>query len=442
MNQKLTRRVFLGKTAPAVLGAGWLAGQARWLRAAAPGASERMRLGIIGCGGRAQGLLGSFQRVPNVDVAAICDVNERRLDVFSRLTEGKATRYGDYRKLLEDTSIDAVLVATNGHWHVLPAIAAVAAGKHVYLEKPVGTSIGEGRAAITASRKHNRIIQMGTQQRSWGHYQKAVKLIQSGALGDVYHVHVWDLENWYPGFGRPDDCDPPEGLNWDFWVGPSPKVPFNPNRLAHHYWFFDYGGGWQLDWAVHHYDIVNWAMGARAPIAAVAAGGKYAFDDNTQWPSTFDGVCEYGPCPAAKRGFQMAYTYRGASSHAIEGRKHGKAFYGTNGTLVLDRGSCTIFGESRDGKKVIEDQQITSEHEGDATATHVKAFVESVCSGAPHNSDIQAGHDASTPGHLMNIAWRTGRRIRWDADAEKVIDDPEANAMVLKRYRPPWSLPA
>jgi len=418
MSEELTRRRFMGTAAPAAIGAGLLGSRVLAAGARAPlGANEAIGFGLIGCGGRGRHVLSKFRARPDVRVVALCDVHKGRLAEAHRQFGGKAEQYEDYRALLANKSVDAVIVATNGHWHALPAIEACAAGKDVYLEKPVGTSIGEGRAVITAARKHDRIVHMGTQQRSWEHYREAVEIVRSGLLGEISNVHVFDLENFWPGFGAPENEAPPPGFNWEFWVGLSPLVPYNPNRYIRHYWFFDYGGGWQLDWAVHHYDIVNWAMGVDEPVAAIGMGSKFAFfEDNTEWPDTFTGACEYPPGPVAKKGFLLNYTFRGGCNRPVEGRTHGKVFHGTNGSLALDRSGYAIYSQTRDGKKVIEEKR-----------------------GASH---FERGHHASNPGHLMNISWRVGRRVRWDAKTEQVIGDPEANAWVTKKYRKPWSLPS
>jgi len=405
----------------------------------APGANDAIVFGLIGCGGQGKYVLGRFQKLPGVRVAGVCDVHRGRLAEAQKQAGEKAKAYTDYRKLLEDKSIDAVIVATTGHWHVLPTIDACAAGKDVYVEKPLGTSIGEGRAAVKAARKYDRIVMIGTQQHSWEHYRQAVEIIRSGLLGDISEVHVHDLENQHPGIGAPADCDPPAELDWDFWLGPAPKVPYNPNRFTHHYWFYDYGGAWQLDWAVHHYDIVHWAMGVEAPIAAIGTGGHFAFPrdkDNRQWPDTFTGVCEYPPGPVAKQGFLMSYTFRAGCNQTIHGRTHGKAFYGTNGVLVLDRGGFQIYSQTRDGKKVIEEKKV-----GGSKENHHEVFLECLRSRKRPEADVEVGHYASNPGHLMNIAMRVGRRVRWDPKAEQFIDDPQANALVTKPYRAPWVLP-
>lgn len=437
---QLSRRSFLGAAAGASLAAGQVL-QAQSGRSSSAGANEKLGIGFIGAGGRGRYLMDRFAEADNAQTVAVCDVHAKRLEEGRAKAGDQAKAYHDYRDLLADKRVDAVVVATNGHWHVLPAIDACKAGKDVYLEKPVGTSIGEGRALIEVANKTGKIVYMGTQQRSWPHYQEAVEIIRSGELGEISLVEVFDLENFYPGFGSPADCAPPEPLDWDFWLGPAPKVQFNPNRFRYHYWFFDYGGGWQLDWAVHHYDIVHWAMDVSAPINAVGAGSKLAFaDSNTQWPDTFTGACEYAPGPVARNGFQLQYTYRGGCQRPIEGKTHGKVFYGTNGTLALDRYDYRIFSEHRNGKQVIKERRNSSIPEHQVVLRHVNRFVENVRQQKPSEVGIELGHQASNPGHLMNIAWRVGRKINWDAKAERVIDDAEANKLVTRDYRDPWEL--
>lgn len=445
MDEKVTRRTFLGVTASATAGAGVAASRAFGRKGpSAPGPNDTISVGLIGCGSRGPYVGYVFSIRPGVRVTALCDVNRKHLARAHKQFGGGPKTYGDYRNLLEDKDVDAVIVATNGHWHVLPAIDACAAGKDVYLEKPVGTSIGEGRAAVKAARRHDRIIQMGTQQHSWEHYRQAVELIRSGALGDISQVRVWDVGNVHPGFGSPLDGPPPPELDWDFWLGPSPRVPYNPNRYKYHYWFFGYGGAWQLAWGVHHYDIVHWAMGVRAPVAATAMGGKFAFpDSNQEWPDTFQGLCEYPPGPVAKSGFVLQYTGRIGCGRLIEGCTNGKAFYGTNGVLVLDRKGYRVYSETREGKRVLEEETRPFEgKEHDVMQKHVQTFLDCIGTRKRPPADIEVGHLATNPGHLMNIAWRTGRRIRWDADTERIVPDPKANDLVTKKYRPPWSLPA
>ncbi len=440
MSSHATRRSFLGTTAAAAAtwaGAHTYSAEAR----ANPGPNETINMGLIGCGGQGRAVMAGHMLCPEVRVIAVCDLQEGRMaDARKQAGGDKVLTYHDYHKLLDNKDIDAVIVATNGHWHVLPTIHACQAGKDVYVEKPLGTSIGEGRAAVQAARKYNRIVQLGTQQRSWPHYQQAVDVIRSGRLGEISEVKVWDFDYFYPGFGAPADCEPPQGLDWDFWLGPSPKVPFNPNRLAKHYWFFDYGGGWQVDWAVHHYDIVHWALGVKAPVAATALGGFKCFDPtNIEWPDTFVGVLDYGPGPVAQKGFLLQYTFRGGCRR--EQRSHGKCFFGSEASMLLDRSGYTITPErGKAGKEETVNNTFTHNVHVTSLHEHAKVFLDCIRTRKRPPADVAQGHESTVPGHLMNIAWRTGRPIRWDAEREQVVDDAEANALVTKQYRAPWRL--
>ena len=441
MDLKLSRRAFVETTA-ATAAVGWSAAQLYAAGAdAKPGPNDAVNVGLIGCGTRGGQLMAPFLALRGIRIAAVCDLNSQRMARAREQAGGeKVAAYHDYRKLLDDKRIDAVIVATNGQWKALSSIHACQAGKDVYVEKPLATSIGEGRAVVEAARKYKRIVQIGTQQHSSDHYRKAAEIVQSGRLGRIGEVKVWDYINQNPGIGAPPDADPPAGLDWDFWLGPSPKAPYNPSRYEHHYWFFDYGGGWTTDWAVHHYDIVHWAMGARGPLAAGGGGGHYCFDrdkDNREWPDTFSGTLEYGPCPAADKGFVLQYTARAGNQHDNYPAGNGKCFYGTDATLLVHRGGCWLMPEIRASKKV-EKKEIEKDY--DSTDKHVAAFIGSLHSRRQPETDAEAGHRASIPGHLMNIAWRVGRKIRWNADAEQILDDREADALVTKNYRAPWRL--
>jgi predicted dehydrogenase len=436
MSSKPTRREFLGTTAAAAA-ASWAGGKLYAAGASARlGPSETVNFALIGCGGQGRSDMRNLMKVPGTRVVAVCDLNETRLAQARKEAGGEEIlTYHDYRKLLENKDIHAVVVATNGHWHVLPTIHACQAGKDVYVEKPLGTSIGEGRAAVEAARKYDRIVQIGTQQASWEHYIKGAEVVRSGRLGRISEVKVWDMDYQYPGFGAPPDGDPPKELDWEFWLGPSPKKPYNPNRYINHYWWFDYAGGWQLDWAVHHYQIVNWYLGVTEPISAVGVGGKLCFEKcNTEWPDTFSGICEYGPGPVADKGFLLQYTYRGGCRR--EQRSHAKIFFGTDASMIVDRSGYTITPEAK-GKKGEKIDEETFRGAGDK---HHAVFIDNVRNHKKPFADVDAGHHASNPGHLMNIAWRVGRKIHWDGAKEQVLDDPQANALVTKQYRSPWKL--
>jgi len=430
MNTNTSRREFLGASGAAV----------------AAGPNDTINLGLIGCGARGRGvLIPGFLKLPGTRFVAVCDLNSNHLAEGRKRAGGEqVAAFHDYRKLLEDKNIDAVIIAANAQWHVLPAIAACQAGKDVYLEKPAGNSIGEGRFAIAAARKYNRIVQFGTQQRSQEHYRKAVELIQSGKLGDISEVQVWDYENQAPGPGSPPDCDPPPELDWDLYVGPAPRRAYNPN-IYYNYgydWFKVSGAGHQVAWGVHHFDIVLWAMGVRWPKTVSAMGGHYAFQTNWDWPNTFSATLEFGPGPVARNGFLLQYTMRVGCKREM--RAHGKCFLGTQASMLLDRAGYSIVPEAAKGKRPVPSGDLINPREEVAASGDepraFEVFLENLRQRKQPSANLETGHHASNLGHLMNISWQAGRSIRWDGEKEQVIGDPQADALVMKPYRAPWKL--
>jgi predicted dehydrogenase len=428
-----TRRTFLS-TAAAGAAVGLASSASQTAEASTRfGPNDTIGIGLIGCGGRGRSVLRQHLAVDGVRAVAVCDVHQGRLAQARKEAGGdQVAAYGDFRKLLENQDVDVVIVAPPSHWHVLATIHACLAGKDVFVEKPLGTSIGEGRAAVRVAKETGRIVQFGTQQRSWEHYHRAAEIIQSGRLGEISEVKVWDYDYFYPGFGNPPDSDPPADLDWDMYLGPAPKVPYNPNRFGNrHYWFHDYAGAWHVDWAVHHYDVVHWCMGVKHPVAAAAIGGRHAFKDcNSEWPDTFNGILQYGPGPVAKQGFLLQYTARTASR--AEQRSHGKRFFGTEASLIIDRAGLTVTPEI--GKSGEPESFRTAE------SNHAAAFLQHVRQRTKPFGDIEEGHYSTIPGHLLSIAYLSGSTIRWDAETEQVIDNPQANALVTRTYREPWTL--
>ncbi len=432
MEKGLTRRKFISTSGRAVAG-GVAALTVPGFGRDVFSPSDKVGVGFIGVGGRGTWHVRTFKSFPDVEVIAVSDVHQGRMNGAVEAAGGKVKGFPDYRGLLELKEVDAVVVATSGQWHALPAIHACQAGKDVYVEKPLALTIGEGRAVVKAARKYNRIAMIGTQNRSSPSFQKAVEIIQAGTLGKVGLVHVWSNEQWgEKGFGYPPDTDAPKELDWDGWLGPSPKVPYNPNRYYH---FWDYGGGWQSEVGVHHFDVVHWAMGCDTPLSCQAGGGKLMIDDNREIPDTFNAIWEYA-------GFVMTYRVTYANMLAFEQRQRGTIFYGTKGSMVLDGHApgIKIFGETVAGKKVLEDSY-TGTDLPEGNVLHQKEFIRCVKARERPFADIEVGHKSSVPGHLSNIAYRVGRKVRWDARAEKIIDDAEANALVTREYRRPWVLP-
>jgi predicted dehydrogenase len=434
MNSNTTRRFFLG------------ASLATGLARAKPGPNDTINLGLIGCGARGRGvILPNFTKIAGTRFTAVCDVNSKYLaDLRERAGGERVAAYSDYRKLVEDKNVDAVIIATNQQWHVLPMIAACRAGKDVYMEKPMGQSIGEGPVAIAAAKKYGRIVQVGTQQRSQEHYQKAVELIQAGKLGEISEVKVWDYENYWPGAGSPPDCPPPPELDWDFYVGPSPFHNYNPN-IYYKYgydWFRVAGAGHQVAWGVHHFDIVLWALQVKWPKTAYATGGNFAYVDNHEYPNTFSATLEFGPGPVVKHGFLLQYTMRTGGKR--ETRAHGKCFIGTEASMILDRAGYSIVKEVPRGQKIVSTGPFVNAEETVRPAVdanrHFAVFIENVRNRKQPSATPETLHYATAVGHLMNMSWEVGRNIRWDGEHNKVIGDPAADKLVLRPYRAPWKL--
>ncbi len=455
----MNRRRFVASVSAGISAAG-LSGRTKAGGRVAP--SDRLVGGFIGTGGMGRANLQDFLRMEDVRVAAVCDVWEANRELAAAMTDsqpgGRARTFGDFRRVLEMPEVDFVVVSTPDHWHAIPTILACEAGKDVYVEKPLAHNVYEGRRMVEAARRHGRIVQMGTQQRSGKHYQEAVRLIREGVLGRISSVRCWNFENESPvGLGNPPDSDPPPGLDWDFYLGPAPQVPFNPSRfLGSFRWFWDYSGGKMTDWGTHHFDIIQWAMGVKGPKSAHAVGGKFALRDNRETPDTLEAVFEYPD-------FLLTYSHRAANGRDAVRSGHGIEFYGTDGTLFLDREGFAVYPETR-GRweepvprhlagtppevppwaRPYEVRRFRTQHrEGpgsDQHLSHVRNFLDCVKSRQKPISDVEEGHYSTTVAHLGNISLHTGRRIRWDSERETILDDEEAARLLRREYRPPWSL--
>lgn len=436
MNKEIGRRDFLkGALATAaladILGSRWLdlkeelaAQQQPTQPSKSP--NEKIVLGVIGCGGMGSGLMGMAMSNPDVVIAAVCDAMDDRLANAVKATGGKAIAYKDFRKLLERKDIDGVIIATPDHWHCIQTIAACEAGKDVYVEKPLGHNIAEQRAAVNAAKKFNRIVQHGTQQLSGEHYRVAKELIRSGALGQITRVRVWNVWNETPhGIGNPPDEPPPPHIDWDLWLGPAPKRPFNRNRCFNvGYFWWDYSGGFMLAWGIHHVDTVHWVLGITEPKSAMSVGGKFVLQDNRETPDTQDALIDYGD-------FYLQASVYHTNARAIEGSGYGIAFYGTNGTMLLTREGFHVFPEG-DRMKPIE-YGTSPQH-----PPHVRNWLDCIKSRQQPVAPIDWAHLSNIPLHLANISLRVGRAVKWDAKQERCIGDEEANRYLCRVYRKPW----
>ena len=401
-------------------------------KAKAAGPNDRIVLGFVGLGGMGTGLFNIFRKFPDVDIAAVCDVYEpHRLRAKSAL-DGKPDDYGDFRRVLDRKDIDAVVVATPDHWHAIPSILACQAGKDVYCEKPLASRIVEGRAMVDAARKHKRITQMGNLIHAGENYHRVVEIVRSGVLGKISKTRVW-LANDRPGLGHPADSAPPQGCDYDFWLGPAPKRPFNTNRFLFSWRFFwDYGGGMLTDFCCHIVDLVHWAMEVDAPETITATGGRYVLDDNGETPDTLEVVYHY------KKGdheFDMVWSHDDGSSHGFDGKGLGIMIQGTNGTLVADYGSFQIFPEKG---STIELPPVSLPR----SVGHHREWLNGIKSREACSCNFDYGHRLTTVGNLGNIALWTGEKLRWDSKNERVTNHDKANRFLAREtYRAPLKLP-
>ena len=407
------------------------------------GANDRVRVGLIGAGGMGQADLRDFLQTGQVDCVAIADPFEPNLHDAIGMTLGKAKGYKDFRRILEQKDIDAVIIATPDHWHAIPMMMACEAGKDVYVEKPLSHTLREGRKMVETAAKYNRVVQVGTQQRSGEHFQKAVELVQSGKIGKVTCAETWIYWTIYPeGIENPPDSDPPPCLDWDLWLGPAPYRPYNRNRCIYNFrWFWDYSGGNMTDWGTHLIDVVHWAMGVNAPKTVVANGGIFVLQDNRETPDTFEAMFEYPASSASGKEFIVKFGNRVGGSRGPDDHAAGIQFFGTDGTLFVDRSGYTLWPEARRvGPERVRDSHVIRSDGSAQHYPHVLNFLDCLRSRQKPNSDLETTHRSTSAGHVANIAFKLGRKLRWDGQREQFMDDPEANKMLTKEYRKPWKI--
>ncbi|MEW6741686.1 MAG: Gfo/Idh/MocA family oxidoreductase [Planctomycetota bacterium] len=446
-----SRREFLRNTATAALGAGLVTttprARAAATRAQSVSPNERIATGLVGCGGMGLGDLADHLRIPEVDCLAVCDVDEshaqQAADLVERERGHRPEVTGDFRRLIDRKEIDAVIVATPDHWHALPTIYACQAGKDVYVEKPLATSIEEGRAMVKAARRHDRVVQMGTQQRSAVHFHDAVEYVKSGKLGKVRLVRVWAYLDWVGELAPVADSAPPPGVDYDFWLGPAPKRPFNERRFHFTFrWFWDYSGGLMTDWGAHMLDVAQWAMGSggeNAPKSVMSVGGKYGYpSDAMETPDTQQAIFEYPD-------YSVIWEHALGVGRGPQDREHGVMFHGNDAILIVDREGWEVLSETDNTRGVGRTYKALGlprrNDSSDYHFEHVKNFIDCVKSREKPHSDVEIGHHSVIPLHLANIAVRLNTQVHWDAAAERIIGKPEAQRLVGREYRTPWSLP-
>jgi predicted dehydrogenase len=435
---KNDRRSFLKSTSFAMAGIG-LSSLVPWEVIAkgktSVGANGKINIGVIGINGMGWADLNSLLKVPETQVIGLCDVDENVLNwrKYELAKSGiNVTTYVDYGKMLENKDIDVVIIGTPDHWHCLQMAEACAAGKDVYVEKPVGNSIQECNTMVAAQQKYNRAVQVGQWQRSVPHFADAVGFVKSGKLGKIRTVKAWAYQGWMNNIEVKPDGPVPAGVHYDLWLGPAPKRPFNPNRFHHQFrWFWDYAGGLMTDWGVHCIDYALLGMDASFPKSAAALGGKFAYPDGaTETPDTLSVVYEF-------EGHNMIWEQAQGINNGPYGRDHGISFIGNNGTLVVDRGGWEVMPDVNRMEAVP-----LQPNKGNGLDFHMQNFIDVVKSRkmADLHCPIQAGAHVATVCQMGNISYRTGSKVSWDPAKQK-FNEEKANGLMNAKYNNGYQVP-
>lgn len=439
-----SRRRFLGGSSAAMVGSVLTAAGTEAV--AREPASERVRVAVMGGAGRAASLISSFAGNSAVEIVAIADLDPGRLQSGLQIAhnkQGKRPRAEkDFRKLIDDDSIDALVVGTPDHWHAIPTILGCQAGKDIYVEKPDGHDIVEGQRMVAAMRKHKRVVQMGSQHRSTERLQSAIEFVESGALGRCLVAKAWESSR-QGNIGFPKDGTPPAGVDYDMWIGPAKKRPFNRNRFHGRWrWFYDFGTGDLGNDGVHRLDmavaLLNAACRAQKesevglPNTISAQGGKWYFDDAQEFPDTLQASYQFGSGLGTKL---LTYEMRVWAPYHYLGHSEGSAVFGDKGHIVMGNSGWVAYGER--GKVLAKGEG------GSHEAPHVQNFIECIKSRKKPYCDLETvGHPASVLCHTGNIAARVGRTLTLNAADETFVGDEDANSLRGRtEYRRPWVLP-
>ena len=423
---ELERRFFLGTTAAAAMSAGRV-----W-------ANDRIAIAFVGVGVMGSENLKAAMDQPGVAVTAVCDVYQPNLEKAAALARRKGHQpkeVRDFREILRDPAIDAVCISTPDHWHPYITVEACKAGKDVYVEKPACVALDEGAVMVAAARKHQRIVQAGTWQRSGAHFQKACAIVANGSLGKIAFVRTWIYSNQpAAGIGNPPDQAPPAGLDWDLWLGPAPERPFNPNRFgvypnAYSYFrfFWDYAGGQLTDSGIHMLDIVQMAFGEAMPHGIAALGGKYWFQDDSETPDTLQATFEYPQ-------FLGSWEHRSNNTELMGNRLMGITFHGSRGTLYVDRAVMRVTPEKGSDLEPMEMKRVTDPH-----PLHWANFLDCIRTRKRPNSDIETCVRSSATCILANLSLRAKSRVDWN-DKRQTVEQDDLRPLLHREYRSPWKL--
>ncbi len=398
--------------------------------------ADKIQVGLIGARSQGYSNLASFLKNPEVECVAISDIDNsflasRSADV-EKLGFAKPKLYGDYRKMLENKDIDIVIIGTPDHWHCLQFVDSLEAGKHVYVEKPLGNSIAEINIMHKAAKKHGKMVQVGQWQRSQPHFVDAINYLKSGKLGRIRTCKAWSYVDWKGAVPKVPDSAVPEGVDYNTWLGPAPRRPFNLNRFHFTWrWYWEYGNGLMTDWGVHLIDYILYGMGKTIPSSVMAIGGKYAFpEDDMVTPDTMTAVYDFND-------FTMIWEHTIGIGLGNWKRPHGMSYIGENGTLVLDRSGWEVFPEKQKIEAVPLQKNV-----GSGLDLHVRNFLDCVKNNTPAklNAGIDIGRSVALVAQMGNIAYRTGEKVVWD-DAKQLFKTKTANKLITPVYYNGYKLP-
>ncbi len=399
---------------------------------------RKYKTALIGSGWWGMNILREAIASGECEVVALCDVDENHLNDAAadveKLCGDKPKKYKDYRELLDKEKPEIAIVGTPDHWHALNTIAAIKAGAHVYVEKPIGHTINEGKAMVKAARENNRVVQVGTHRRVSPHNISGREFIRSGRVGKIGMVRAFVHYPGGPGEPTPDS-DPPKGLDWDFWCGPAPLRPFNqrihPKGFRQ---FLDYANGQLGDWGIHWMDQILWCMDEKAPKTVYSTGGRFIKRDNTDTPDTQVAAFEF-------ESFTVTWEHRQYAGNEAEKTNIGCYFYGTEGTFHIGWLDGWTFYPSDKRKPVVHEDAKLNKPDDQNIRELWANFMDCIKTGKRPVCDIEIGHRSTNMALLGMLSLKLGRSVQWDGEKEIIIGDDEANKLLSRPYRKPWEYP-
>ena len=444
MKPSISRRKFLG-SGTATMAFGLAALQTETAPSQIIGANERIRLGFVGVANRGGQLIDAFIKHPDVEVAALCDVDSATLNRVHQRFDGKPFISNDFRKLYERNDLDGIVLATPDHWHAIQTIEACKSGKDVYVEKPLSITVIEGRAMVEAARKYKRIVQVGTHRRSAPHYVELARQGADNLVGFVTVGRSFRPSNMFPeGLGKAPPSEPPQDLDWDLWLGPRPERAFQATIAPYKFRWWDLYSSQMGNWGVHYLDAMCWLLGEKAPISVCAMGGRYVIDDDRTVPDTAEAIFEF------QKGRLLSFAQYEACGNPCMAtderfRPLGEIeLRGTHGTLFVDDGGWKIFpeygGQFQRREARMERQTGPGTPLAETERLHTRNFLDCMRSRQTPNCDVEAGHRSTTMSLIANIALAVRQRLDWDAEAERFVGNEAANQLLHYEYRAPWKL--